>query len=98
MNAIQEKLFLELRQTKMELEQSLMSRQNRDWLTNLLESELRDVNAAICKFEQGQYGKCERTGEWLPENLLQIIPTVKSVNDSEIVNRYYKKKISTLDW
>ncbi|MDV2887833.1 hypothetical protein RYX45_21940, partial [Alkalihalophilus pseudofirmus] len=73
MNAMQEKMLLELRQTKSELEQSLINKQEKDWLTDLIEEELRDVEAAICKLEAGRYGQCEISGELLPEDLLQMI-------------------------
>ncbi|MFZ7946661.1 MULTISPECIES: hypothetical protein [Bacillaceae] len=93
MNAMQEKLFLELRQTKEEIENSLKSKQKEDWLTCLLEEELADINAAMEKFACGNFGQCEISGEFLPEELLRSIPTLKSLRDSEYLEMYYKKPI-----
>lgn len=95
MNAMQEKMYLELRQTKSELEQSLKNKQKNDWLAVILAAELRDVETAINKLEQGNYGQCEISGELLPEELLHMIPTLKSLKDSENVDTFYKKPILT---
>ncbi len=40
MHVLQEKLFLELRQTKEEIEISLKTKQKQDWLTAILKEEL----------------------------------------------------------
>ncbi|EKN66360.1 hypothetical protein BABA_16467 [Neobacillus bataviensis LMG 21833] len=94
MNAMQEKLFLELRQTRDEIENSLKSKQRQNWLRIILEEELQDLNAAIQKFENGSYGQCEISGELIPEDLLKIIPTLRSLKDSEDVESYCKKSVS----
>lgn len=93
MNALQEKLFLELRQTKEEIENSLKTKHSKDWFTSILEEELRDVTCAIRKIEEGNFGQCEISGEFLPDDLLQLIPTLKSHKDSEYLENYYKKPI-----
>ncbi|CAH2713334.1 hypothetical protein BACCIP111895_00469 [Neobacillus rhizosphaerae] len=95
MNAMQEELFLELRQTQIEIEQSLTNKQKQDWLTSILEAELSDVKSAIQKLKDGNFGECEISGELLPEDLLKIIPTIKWIKDSGDLGRYYKKPIST---
>ncbi|WHY93529.1 hypothetical protein QNK12_08735 [Neobacillus cucumis] len=95
MNAMQEKLFLELRQTKEEIEHSLKHKSKREWITSILEAELADIDSAMEKMKHGQYGQCEISGELLPDDLLQIIPTLKSTKDSEYLVRFYKKPINS---
>jgi RNA polymerase-binding transcription factor DksA len=94
MNAMQEKLFLELRQTKEEIENSL-KKQKQQWLTSILKAELKDINTAIQKVEDGKYGQCEISGEFIPEDLLKMIPTIRSVKDTEDLEHFYKKPLST---
>ncbi|MFK9092352.1 hypothetical protein [Bacillus salipaludis] len=84
---------MELRQTKEEIEFSLKNKQKKNWLTSILEEELKDINAAIQKFEDGNFGQCEISGEFLPEDLLNMIPTLKSIKDSEDLESYCKKTI-----
>ena len=93
MNALQEKLFLELRQTKEEIENSLKNKQKKDWLTKILEEELDDINCAIQKLADGNYGQCEISGEFLPDDLLKMVPTIKSVKDSEYLEAFCKKTL-----
>ncbi|MFL6560711.1 MAG: hypothetical protein ACJ8MO_31930 [Bacillus sp. (in: firmicutes)] len=93
MNAMQEKLFLELRQTKDEIEFSLSTKRKQDWFTAVLQEELSDINTAIQKLENGKFGECEISGEFLPEDLLNMIPTLKSQKDSEYLESYFKKPI-----
>lgn len=95
MNALQEKLFLELRQTKSEIEHSLKNKQRQDWLTEILVEELVDINTAIIKLEAGRFGQCENSGELIPADLLISIPTIKSVEDSQSLAAYCKKPLYT---
>lgn len=93
MNALQEKLFLELRQSQVEIENSLKSKLKKDWITPLLEEELADICLAIDKIKKGNYGQCEISGEFLPEDLLKVIPTLKSIKDSKKLELFYRKQI-----
>ncbi|WP_251549084.1 hypothetical protein [Neobacillus muris] len=93
MNALQEKLLLELRQTRFELEQSLMNKHRDDWMTPILEEELQDVEAAIQKLTNGTYGQCEVSGELLPEDIIKMVPTIRSSKDTEDMSSYFKKPI-----
>ena len=95
MNAMQEKLFLELRQTKEEIENSLQKKQRQSWLTSILKAELADINSAIQKFEEGKFGQCEISGEFIPDDLLKMIPTIRSIKDTEDLELFYKKPLST---
>ncbi|WHY88015.1 hypothetical protein QNH39_09305 [Neobacillus novalis] len=93
MNAMQEELFLELRQTQKEIENSLKNKQKPDWLTSILKEELADIDAALLKMKSGNFGLCEISGEFLPDDLLKIIPTLKSIKDSDDLEIYYKKPL-----
>jgi RNA polymerase-binding transcription factor DksA len=95
MNGMQERLFLELRQTRVEIKSSLVNKQKHDWLTSILEEELTDIEAALKKMEDGKYGQCEISGEFLPEDLLKMMPTLRSVKDSECLETYFKKPLDT---
>jgi RNA polymerase-binding transcription factor DksA len=91
MNANTEKLLMELRQTKTEIERSLATKQKKDWLRVFLEDELADVDIALAKIAEGNFGQCEISGEWLPVDLLATIPTIRSVKDSKAIGNYYRK-------
>jgi RNA polymerase-binding transcription factor DksA len=93
MNALQEKLFLELRQTKSEIESALKIRVKDDWLRAILKEELIDITNALEKIESGTYGQCEVSGELIPYDLLEVIPTVKSINDMKKLESFRKKTI-----
>src|SRR4051812_42357806 len=82
MNAMQEELILELRKTQEEIVSSLKNKQENEWMIPILKDELADIATAIQKLEDGNFGQCERSGEPLPENLLKIMPTIKSSKDS----------------
>ncbi|NRD78803.1 hypothetical protein HPT25_15685 [Bacillus sp. BRMEA1] len=93
MNTITEKMLWELRQTKKEIEQSIADKQKNDWLRTLLEEELSDVNLALSKITDGNYGLCEISGELLPDELLEIFPTMRTKKDPKMINHYCKKPI-----
>lgn len=44
-----------------------------------LEAQLRDVNDALAKMEQGIYGVCEKTGEQINTDRLMIYPSARTV-------------------
>lgn len=93
MNAMQEKLFQELRQTKTEIERSLKNKQTENWFTTILEEEMADIDLALKKIEEGNFGQCELSGELLPLDLLNLIPTIRTVNDPSLLGGYCKKPI-----
>ncbi|WML49329.1 hypothetical protein RCG23_04600 [Neobacillus sp. PS3-34] len=96
MKAMQEKLYLELRETEEELINGLMKRESNDWLTSFLKEELFDVRAAIAKIQKGNFGECEISGELLPEELLKILPTLKSEKDFHQIGSFYKKPYESM--
>src|SRR3954447_5310443 len=93
MNAMQEELFLELRKTQLEILRSLKNKQDNEWMVPILKDELADITTAIQKLQDGNFGHCETSGEPLPEDLLKIIPTIKSSKDSKNLENYYRKPI-----
>lgn len=46
-------------------------------LEKTLEERLRDVLDALEKIRQGTYGVCEETGEDIPEDRLEALPTAR---------------------
>jgi RNA polymerase-binding transcription factor DksA len=93
MNAMQEQLFWELRKTQIEIIRSLKNKQKNEWMIPILEDELSDINTAIQKLEDGNFGQCETSGEPLPDDLLKIMPTIKSSKDTDELEHFYKKPI-----
>jgi YteA family regulatory protein len=51
-------------------------------LRRQLEEELRDVNQALQKMEEGTYGICEVTGEPIPIERLHAIPTARTTREA----------------
>ncbi|MDM5328015.1 hypothetical protein [Neobacillus sp. CF12] len=93
MNAMQEQLFWELRKTQIEIIRSLKNKQKNVWMIPILEDELADINTAIQKIEDGNFGQCETSGEPLSDDLLKIMPTIKSSKDTDELEHFYKKPI-----
>ena len=93
MDAMHKELFLELRQTREEIINSLNKKQENEWIQSILEQELADITSAMGKIQNGNFGQCEESGQPLPEYLLKVVPTVKTLRDSEILEHYYRKPI-----
>jgi RNA polymerase-binding transcription factor DksA len=90
MNALYERIYMELRQTEQEIKESLQNRQENDWLSSILEDELADIAFTLSKIEKGNFGQSEISGEMLPGKLLKTIPTLKSLDDLHSLNSYYR--------
>lgn len=95
MNAMQEELFWELRKTQLEILKSLKNKQKNEWIVTVLEDELADITTAIEKLKEGNFGQCESSGEPIPENLLKIMPTIKTSRDTEILEYFYRKPFNS---
>ncbi|MDP4085391.1 MAG: hypothetical protein Q8934_12360 [Bacillota bacterium] len=91
MNAFYETLYLELRQIEQEIKKSLQKRNQQAWLTQLIKEELQDIESSISKFEKGNFGQCEISGELIPEDLLKVIPTLKTKNEFQNIESFYRK-------
>lgn len=93
MNATEEMLYAELRQTEIEIITSLQQKSQEEWLKTILIEELADIRNAIGKVKSGNFGQCEISGELFPEDLLKIMPTIKSKADYEKLDLFYRKSI-----
>jgi RNA polymerase-binding transcription factor DksA len=92
LNSTIEKLYTELRITQIELATTL--RVKRDSKINkYIEEELKDVEETMQKLENGNFGMCEMSGELLPVDLLEMIPTIRTKEDINSIQSYYRKSI-----
>lgn len=91
MNALNERIYMELRQTELETKESLKNRPEKDWLSPILVDELADIANTISKIEKGKFGQSEISGELIPEKLLKTIPTLKSLDDLQNLSSFYRK-------
>lgn len=55
-------------------------------LKQQIEEELRDVNHALKKMEEGTYGICEETGLPIPLERLKAIPTARTIREASYEN------------
>lgn len=79
-------IYSDLRKTKEELLQRLNQENCSPIVRPYIEAELKDIETALKKIETGTFGTCEVSGELIPMELLQIIPTLKSMEDCKTVN------------
>ncbi|MDP4105519.1 MAG: TraR/DksA C4-type zinc finger protein [Bacillota bacterium] len=93
MDALHEMLYEELRQTEQEVLQSLQKKDANHRLKSILEAELDDIQSAIKKVNNGSYGLCEFSGDLIPEELLKIVPTIKSIEDLGNFKTFYRKPL-----
>lgn len=86
-------LIEELRNTRQELLERLMQSNLHPFINEMILDELFDVEKAIEKYENGQFGTCEISGEFLPEDLLTLIPTLQTMDDCQSLKRFYRKAL-----
>ncbi|MGM9986590.1 MAG: TraR/DksA family transcriptional regulator [Bacillaceae bacterium] len=55
------------------------------YLLHTIQDDLNDVEIALQKINEGTYGICEETGEKIPINILQAIPTARTIYDLQYV-------------
>ncbi|MBO8176455.1 MAG: hypothetical protein H0Z31_03255 [Bacillus sp. (in: Bacteria)] len=58
-----------------------------------MEKELIDINYALEKWENGQFGICECCGKPIPTEWLTVIPTIRTMDDWWEIKQYYRKPI-----
>lgn len=51
-----------------------------------LEKTLNEVMAALTKIEEGNYGICESSGDWISEERLQAYPAARTCQDDMEAN------------
>ncbi|MGP7817583.1 hypothetical protein [Niallia sp. 01092] len=92
MNKNLEKLYTELRMTQIELITTLRVKRESK-INHYIEAELYDVEESMKRLESGNFGTCEISGELIPEDILAIIPTIKSKKDVQEMQSYYRKSL-----
>ncbi|KAB2337439.1 hypothetical protein F7731_07460 [Cytobacillus depressus] len=86
-----ETLYSELRKTRKELIERLEEEHASPLIKPIIKEELLDVEDTLNKIELGLFGKCEISGEPIPEELLNMVPTIKSLNDYGEIDRFFRK-------
>jgi RNA polymerase-binding transcription factor DksA len=92
MNLDVEKLYTELRMTQIELEATLRVKRSSK-INHYIEAELSDVEESMRRLENGQFGTCELSGELIPADILQLVPTIKTKKDLEHMQTFYRKSL-----
>ncbi|GKU82399.1 hypothetical protein [Niallia sp. NCCP-28] len=90
MNMKLEELYTELRMTQIELMTTLRVKR-KSKINQYIEAELKDVEESMKRLENGDFGKCEISGELIPEDILSMIPLVKSNQDIQKMQYFYRK-------
>ncbi|GEM_PF-1190406 len=93
MEANLQKLYSELRTIKNELLESLIHEKCSPEIAPIVEEELKDIEETLEKIEAGKFGLCECSGQLIPDAYLYMVPTIKSIEDVNEINRYYCKPI-----
>ena len=93
MDAKAEGLYTELRNTRQEILERLMEGNSSALIKPILLEELHDIEQTLSKIVSGSFGKCEISGELLPADLLQMIPTLKTMEDCSRLGKFYRKSI-----
>ena len=57
-----------------------------------VKEDYQDVQLALSKIENGTYGICEDTGETIPLEKLNILPTARSISDFTY-SHFYEKNV-----
>ena len=83
----------ELRRTKQELIEGLRLVDQSSPILDYIKAELDDVDRAIVKLEAGDFGKCEMSGELLPEGLIGMVPTARTEEDLKLMEAYLRKPL-----
>lgn len=88
-----ERLYLELKEMKKELIEGLKNKNCSPLIAPLIKEEIQDVEEAMKKIENGTFGLCELSGEFIPESYLYSLPTIKSKKDIEQLQQFYCKSL-----
>ena len=91
MDQQQNEIYSELRKTKHELIEKLEEGKCSPNIKPYIEGELKDIESALKKLEKGTFGTCEVSGELIPEDLLTIVPTLKSIDDCKTLQYLIRK-------
>jgi RNA polymerase-binding transcription factor DksA len=91
MKVFEKKLYEELRDIEREMNGRLENDLVHFKIKKYVEDELKDIQSTLQKMENGEFGKCEMSGELIPFDLLYAVPTVKTFNDFNEMKSYFKK-------
>jgi RNA polymerase-binding transcription factor DksA len=83
----------ELRETRTELLAYLKTEHSNERILQYIKAELNDIESALLKIDSGDYGKCEITGQYLPAEMLQKMPTAKSAEELLQLEKYCRKPL-----
>ncbi|MFD2443448.1 TraR/DksA family transcriptional regulator [Bacillus sp. CGMCC 1.16607] len=90
MKVFEKKLYEELRDFEREMKSKLDRNLVDERIKCFVEAELKDIQVTLCKIEDGQFGRCEMSGELIPFDLLSFVPTAKTFNDFKKIKAFYK--------
>jgi RNA polymerase-binding transcription factor DksA len=93
MEAQDQELYSELRKMRKELQESLYNGKCSNLIRPIIEDELKDIEETIERMEAGKFGLCEISGELIPDELLIMVPTLKSLDDVDKISKYFCKPI-----
>jgi hypothetical protein len=82
----QNEIYSELRKTREELVLKLKCTKCSPLAKPFIEEELKDIETTLNKLEKGTFGTCEISGEIIPDHLLSIVPTLKSLDDCKTID------------
>ncbi|WP_243289950.1 hypothetical protein [Bacillus sp. FJAT-47783] len=86
------KIEHELQLMKKELQTCLMEQHNLPLsIRAMMNDELMDVERALWKLQNGQFGICEKTSQLIPFDKLHLLPTARTVDDFSL-QRFFEKR------
>lgn len=92
MEANYHELYSELRKTKEELQVKLYTcTAIPATVQYFIQEEIRDIETALYKILTGSYGRCENSGELIPKEILEQVPTIKTNKDMECISHFFRK-------
>lgn len=86
-------IYEELRRTKEELLSCLEKTDEDNPILLFIKAELDDVERALEKMESGEFGKCEMSGELIPDGLLGMLPTARTEDDFKHMGFFLRKPL-----
>lgn len=93
MNANERKLYLELRTMRKELLERIEKKDDSSPIMPIIKEELQDIEETLTKIENGQFGLCEISGEFIPKDVLLMMPTIRTMHDVNKMEQYFCKPI-----
>lgn len=93
MNDLYGQIKSELELTRTELEEwlnrtSYYGREKTNQVDQHIQAELHDVKRTLLKMDLGLFGLCEETGNRIPNELLMVVPTVRTAREAEAMTQF----------